>query len=61
MATSPGVDRHFRGRRQRKSWREGKTSGDATRKCSKGETVKKKLDIRVTSGDQIIMLAQYIC
>ena len=36
MATSSGVDRHFRGPGHRKEWRKGKTSGDATRKCSKG-------------------------
>ena len=37
MATSyGGVDRHFRGPGQQKSWCKGKTSGDATRKCSKG-------------------------
>ena len=36
MATSRGVDRHFRGPGRQKSWRKGKTSGDATRKCSKG-------------------------
>ena len=39
MATSRGVDRHFRGPGRQKSWRKGKTSGDATRKCSKGSTV----------------------
>ena len=39
------IPRFFRIRRTRnlpggqKSWRKGKTSGDATRKCSKGETV----------------------
>ena len=38
MATSRDVDRHFRGPGQLKSWRKGKTSGDTTRKCSKGET-----------------------
>ena len=36
MATSRGVDRHFRRPGQQKSWRKGKTSGDATRKCSEG-------------------------
>ena len=36
MATSRGVDRHFRGPGRQKSWRKSKTSGDATRKCSKG-------------------------
>ena len=36
MATSRGVDCHFRGPRWQKSWRKGKKSGDATRKCSKG-------------------------
>ena len=35
-ATSRGVDRHFCGSERQKSWRKGKTSGDATRKCSKG-------------------------
>ena len=39
MATSRGVDRHFRGPGRQKSWRYGKTSGDTTRKCSKGQTV----------------------
>ena len=39
MATSRGVDRHFRGPGRQKSRRKGKTSGDATRKCSEGETV----------------------
>ena len=39
MATSRGVDRHFRGPGQQKWWRKGETSGDATRKCSKGSTV----------------------
>ena len=38
--TSRGVDHHFRGPgQQRVTWREGKTSGDATRKWSKGSTV----------------------
>ena len=32
MATLRGVDRHFRGPGQQKSWRKGKTPGDATRK-----------------------------
>ena len=36
MAASRGVDHHFRGPGRQKSWRKGKTSGDATRKCSKG-------------------------
>ena len=36
MATSRGVDRHFHGPGRQKFWREGKTSGNATRKCSKG-------------------------
>ena len=36
MATSHGVDRHFLGPGRLKSWRKGKTSDDATRKCSKG-------------------------
>ena len=35
MATSRDVDRHFRGPGRQKSWRKGKTSGDATRKCSR--------------------------
>ena len=35
-ATLHGVDRHFHGPGWQKSWRKGKTSGDATRKCSKG-------------------------
>ena len=35
MATSRGVDRHFRGPGRQKLWRKGKTSGDTTRKCSK--------------------------
>ena len=39
MATSRGVDRHFRGPGRQKSWRKGKTSDDATKKCSKGSTV----------------------
>ena len=33
MASSPDVYCHFRGPEQQKSWRKGKTSGDATRKC----------------------------
>ena len=36
MATLRGVDRHCRGPGLQISWRKGKTSGDATRKCSKG-------------------------
>ena len=36
MTTSRGVDRHFHGPGRQKLWRKGKTSGDATRKCSKG-------------------------
>ena len=36
IATSHGVDRHFLGPVRQKSWYKGKTSGDATRKCSKG-------------------------
>ena len=36
MATSRGLDRHFHGPGQQKSRGKGKTSGDATRKCSKG-------------------------
>ena len=36
MATSRAVDRHFRGPGWQKSWRKRKTSGDTTRKCSKG-------------------------
>ena len=39
MATSRDVDRHFRGPGRQKSWRKGKTSGDTTRKCSRGSTV----------------------
>ena len=39
MVTSRGVEHHFRGRGRQKSWRKGKTSGDATRKCSEGSTV----------------------
>ena len=39
MVTSCGTDRHFRWPGRQKSWRKSKTSGDATRKCSKGETV----------------------
>ena len=39
MATSRGVDRHIRGLVRQKSWCKCKTSGEATRKCSKGETV----------------------
>ena len=39
MAISRGVDRHFRRPGQQKSCRKGKTSGDANRKCSKGQTV----------------------
>ena len=35
MATSCGVDRHFRRPGQQKLWSKGKTPGDATRKCSK--------------------------
>ena len=35
MVTSRGVDCHFCGPGRQKSWRKGKTSGDATRKCSK--------------------------
>ena len=31
-----GVYRHFCGPGRQKLWREGKTSGEATRKCSKG-------------------------
>ena len=30
MATLRGVDRHFRGPGQQKSWRKGKTPGDET-------------------------------
>ena len=36
MATSRAVDHHFRGSGRQKSLRKGKTSGDTTRKCSKG-------------------------
>ena len=36
IATLRGVDRHFCGPGWQKSWRKGKTSGDTTRKCSKG-------------------------
>ena len=39
MATSRGVGHHIRGPGWQKSWHKGKTSGDATRKCSKGSTV----------------------
>ena len=35
MATLRSVDRHFYRPGQQKSWRKGKISGDATRKCSK--------------------------
>ena len=36
MVTLRGVDCHFHTPRRQISWRYGKTSGDATRKCSKG-------------------------
>ena len=36
MATLRSVDRHFRRPVHQKSWRKGKTSGDAMRKCSTG-------------------------
>ena len=39
LLTSCAVDRHFHGPGRQKWWREGKTSGEATRKCSKGSTV----------------------
>ena len=35
MATSGGINRPFRGPERQKSWRKGKTSRDAARKCSK--------------------------
>ena len=36
MASSRGVVGHFRGPGRQKSWHRSKTSGDTTRKCSKG-------------------------
>ena len=36
MATSRDIDRHFCGPGRQKSWCKSKTSGDTTRKCSKG-------------------------
>ena len=48
MATLHAEDRHFRGPGQQKSWRKGKTSGDATRKCSKGSLTRLTRSLRRT-------------